>query len=277
LLSLRSDNLRSTDNDSSVRHDLKDFHCVVDTMGAWVPAGCMGIRFFGLLNEGMFRGTMSMDFSKVNPEFVLSDELNHVQMTEQMRPIVENFFPGMRVFGRIDIVNKDLKWRMFNDPPDVPNWPAGKGEMIFNDGQLVGKAAPDWVTNVFPGLNVARYTFVRMHNWFEKLPDGRVHNNMIFRGRPWNLYMEGDSYPDGRVDYTVGVDLLARLDSKYWSEVGQGMVPLFTSKAKIVNGTFEDQEIDYVPEKLIYRLLWKNNVVAAAYWILKKKLVGRKE
>jgi len=242
------------------------------------PSGREGqliVQYCAGMNEGMVRGRVGLDLTQPNPMVHLQRRLYEVQMDRRLRPLVEDFFPGMTVLGKI-VIDEEEKSRLFDYPEDVPNYPAGRGEMVFRDGYLVGKAAPDWVTRIFPGLNFARYNFSRMHNWFEKTPDGRVHNNMIFRGWPWNIYMEGDSYADGWTDYEVGVDLLARFESEYWSSVGQGRVPIFRSRGRIVNRKFEDQKVTYVPlHRVVYQVMVKNNVLTAAYRVIRRRLDKR--
>jgi len=184
--------------------------------------------------------------------------------------MVEDFFPGMVVSGRMAAYEPDgVTFALLNTPDVGSNYPTGSGEMLFTDGTMVGKAAPDWVTRIFPGLNITRYDFARMYNWYIKHPDGRTHNNMIFRGT-WNIYMEGDSWPDGRIKYDVGVDLLARYESKFWSSLGQGRIPLFSVSGRIVNGKITDHEVHYVPLGLVSGLLIKNNPLRAAYYAIKQ-------
>jgi hypothetical protein len=113
-----------------------------------------------------------------------------------------------------------------------------------------------------------------MHNWFTRDAEGTTHNNMIFRGI-WNIYVEGVSRADHTVKYEVGVDLLARFESEYWSSVGQGRVPIFTTTGRIVGRKFVDQEIHYVPpHEVFYRVFVKNNVLTTAYYAMKRQLEG---
>ncbi len=193
-------------------------------------------------------------------------------MTPTFKPIVENFFPGLNVSGKVTI-NEHATVKMFSVRQAGPNYQVGEGKMIFADGYLTGRAAPDWVTRIFPGLNFTKYSFARMYNWFTKRPDGVVHNNMIFLGSPWNIYIEGDSKPGGYVEYEVGVDLLARFESEYWSQVGQGRVPIFVTTGRIVGGQMEDQKIKYVPlYEVVNRVFVKNNALTGAYRLIKQQL-----
>jgi hypothetical protein len=193
-------------------------------------------------------------------------------MTPELNPLVENFFPGLNVTNRLSIFEKNTL-KMFTTPDVAPNYPVGEGKMEFLDGYMVGRAAPEWVTQIFPGLNFTRYEFYRMHNWFSKKPNGIVHNNMIFLGSPWNIYIEGDSKPGGYIEYEIGVDVLARFESEYWSSVGQGRIPILTTTARVVNAKMENQVTKYVPfQELAYRVFVQNNAITGAYRLLRQQL-----
>ncbi len=261
-----------TDYSQHVTHNINNLICK-----AFITENKKAIvNFWGKLSDGMIKGSISADLSQENPTIILKNQLYNLKMNPSLQPLVENFFPGLKITGRISI-NESYKFKMFRTST-APNNPVGNGEMIFIDGYMIGKAAPDWVTKIFPQLNFAKYRFSRMRNWFYKTADGRIHNNMIYRGKPWNIYIEGDSYPDGRVKYEVGVDLLARFESQYWSSVGQGRVPIFTTEGVIKDGKFIDEKIHYVPpHKVIYQVFVKNNLLTAAYRILKRQITNRKK
>ena len=268
LLNFDSTIFRYTNYAQHVTHKIKNLLCkakITDNHHA-------KINFWGRLSDGMIKGNISADLSERNPTVILTSQLYNLKMNPSLQPLVENFFPGLKVTGRISIKER-YHFKMFTTARNAPNNPVGKGEMVFVDGYMQGKAAPDWVTRIFPQLNFAKYEFSRMHNWFVKMPDGTVHNNMIYRGKPWNIYIEGDSFPDGRIKYEVGVDLLARFESKYWSSVGQGRVPIFTTEGTIRDGKFVGQKIRYVPPyKVVYQVFIKNNLLTAAYRILKRQI-----
>jgi hypothetical protein len=271
LVDLNLKKLRATDPRSNNRYDLDTFRSQINLehnkdsnrpTAAW--------RFWSKVSGGLVSGNFVAMLDEENPPLILDSSIDDIRAVDEFKPMVENFFPGLQVQGRLTIIESSRQ-KLFTTTQTSPNYQVGSGSMIFVDGFMVGKAAPDWVTRIFPGLNFTRYNFTRMYNWFEKNEYGIVHNNMIFLGSPWNIYIEGDSFPDGRIEYEVGVDLLARYESEYWSSVGQGRVPIFITTGKIVAGKMEDQETSYVPpHEVIYRVLVKNNAIAGAYRLLRK-------
>jgi hypothetical protein len=99
---------------------------------------------------------------------------------------------------------------------------------------------------------------------------------MIFQGRAYNVYMSGSSRRDGSFSYDVGIDLLADFDSQYWAESGQGRIPLFTKTGRLMpDGSIADEEVNYVPERLIYTLLISNNPVITAYHAVRQQVLSR--
>jgi hypothetical protein len=274
LATLKSDVFLITDPRSGVSHKVKDLHCQLDVGKSPDNHSIGSISFFGGISKGIMKGDFSAVVDEDNPPVVLESALDQIEMSPSYKPLVENFFPGLVVNDRISIFEK-TRCLMFATEDAYPNYVVGEGKMIFLDGCLEGQAAPDWVVKIFPGLNFTRYNFSRMYNWFTKQSDGVVHNNMIFVGHPWNIYIEGDSLPDGHIRYEIGVDVLARYESEYWSSVGQGRVPIFTTKGKIVAGKIQDQVVQYVPpHEAFYRVFVKNNAITGAYRLLMRQING---
>ncbi len=272
LINFNSVIFRYTDYAQHVTHNINDLLCKANI----TQKGKAVVSYWGKLSGGMIMGTLSADLSEENPTISLSNQLYDLKMNPSLQPLIENFFPGLKVTGRISI-DEHYKFKMFRTST-APNNPVGSGEMTFIDGYMIGPAAPEWVTKIFPQLNFTKYEFSRMRNWFYKTADGRVHNNMIYRGKPWNIYIEGDSYPNGRIKYEIGVDILARFESQYWSSVGQGRVPIFTIEGLIRNGKFAEEKIRYVPPyKVIYQVFIKNNIITGAYRVLKRQIKGIKK
>ena len=270
LLDFNAKRLNMTDPRNNVYQEVHDLVCTIK-VGENGRLGQLYASFWGKLSDGIAKGTISADLTKKNPTVAITSDLDNLKMVPKLRPLVEDFFPGLIVTGRISI-DESSKVKMFTTPGTAPNYPAGKGEMVFVDGYMEGQAAPDWVVKIFPGLSFTKYSFNRMHNWFTKTSDGVTHNNMIYRGKLWNIYIEGESFPDGKIKYEVGVDILARYESEYWSSVGQGRVPIFVTTAIVQKRKMKDQKITYVPpQTVIYRVLIKNNVLTGAYRALKRQ------
>lgn len=145
--------------------------------------------------------------------------------------------------------------------------------MKIEGGTIAGRAAPAAVTRIFPGLNLVEFDFRRMRNWFDKLSDGRTHNRMIFIGNIYNIYVDGYTFPDDRIQYEVGIDLLARWENPYWAERAQGRIALFhkTGVAQ-PGGTLKDERVRYLaPHEIMGRIL-RDNLVTTAYYALIKQL-----
>ncbi len=235
-----------------------------------VAAGRVSVPFTCTMNGGVVDGEFSLAANERNPYFDLKYKAVKVGAEDNVKAMVLYDFPGLHATGPTTLIDSTHQ-RFFNEP-GVLNYPQGEGEWIIEGGAYVGRAAPLWLTRIFPGLNTARYEFTRMHDWFKKHVDGMIDHHMIYQGA-YNIYMKGHSLPDGRSYYEVGIDLLAGYDSKYWSETGQGRVALFTVDARVENGVEVQKDIAFVPlHRVIYDVFLRSNVVTAAYYTIKKQM-----
>ena len=167
--------------------------------------------------------------------------------------------------------------KLFPAPGEL-NEPVGQGELIIDGGVIEGRAAPDWMVKIFPGLNLASFQFTYMHSWFNKTIDGRIRHQMIYKGKFYNLYAVGHGDADGHVDYEVGLDFLAKFDSKYWADSGQGRVPLFRKTGvRQPNGRLANEQVTYTPPQRIFdTLLIRNNPLITAYHAVRKRALNEK-
>jgi hypothetical protein len=180
-------------------------------------------------------------------------------------------FPGMTADGPLTLI--DETYQKLLPTPGQTNYEVGKGELIIEGGTIRGRAAPKWMTRIFPKLDLSSFDFTYMHSWFEKFRSGRIRHQIIYQGRYYNIYSVGYNDPDGRMQYEVGIDLLADLDSQYWAETGQGRIPLFTKTGVIQpDGTLADETVYYMPRSFIWSLLTKNNPVIAAYHAIRQQV-----
>ncbi|MEA3367251.1 MAG: hypothetical protein U9R68_03945 [Planctomycetota bacterium] len=142
-------------------------------------------------------------------------------------------------------------------------YPVGRGETVLTDGVLDGPGAPDYITNLLPGLKLTRYRFNRMSNVSESRPDGVTDNRMLFDGKAYDLFIFGVTHPDGRTRYTLGVDLLPSLGSEAISRtLGQGKLPLMHYDGRIVGSKFAEREISYVlPHEFAYDVFLRRNLL----------------
>jgi len=143
--------------------------------------------------------------------------------------------------------------------------PVGRGETVLTDGLLRGPAAPDYITNLLPGLRLTTYQFKRMSNVFEHVPNGDTENRMIFDGQQYDIFIFGVTRAGGAINYTLGVDLSVSLGSKVWSRtLDQGKIPLMHYTGRIVGAQYvpPGPEISYVlPHELAYDLFIRRNLL----------------
>lgn len=240
---------------------------------ATIQDGVLKIEFTGAFNGGLVEGQITSNLQVEEPPFHLSYTARDVRPG----PIVDRYlaltFPGMKATGPMTLIDETYQ-RLIPEPGD-PNVEVGQGELIIHGGTIEGRAAPIWLTRLFPGLNLAKFDFSYMHSWFEKLPSGVTRHQMIYQGSVYNIYAVGSSDRSGRMEYEVGIDLLADFDSRYWAELGQGRIPLFTKSGRIQeDGTLADEVVEYMPRRFVEDLFLKINPVVTAYHAVRKQVLG---
>jgi len=232
--------------------------------------GQLRAPFVSVLAGGAVSGELASDLREADPYYDFSYAASGVEPREELAPLIESFFPGMKVRGSIAIDERThARW----SGARAGDYPTGPGSMMIEGGTMAGRAAPAAVTRIFPGLNLVEFDFRRMRNWFDKLSDGRTHNRMIFIGNVYNIYVDGYTFPDDRIQYQVGIDLLARWENPYWAERAQGRIALF-HKTGIAGpgGTLKDERVRYLaPHEIMGRIL-RDNLVTTAYYALIKQL-----
>ncbi|MGQ9651623.1 MAG: hypothetical protein ACUVXJ_16065 [Phycisphaerae bacterium] len=238
-----------------------------------IKDGYLNMSFGAIVDGGTVAGSFTTDLKRTEPTFYLKYAANRIQPG----PLVDRYlaltFPGMKATGPLTII--DETYQKLLPAADEPNYEVGEGELMIEGGSVAGRAAPLWMTNLFPGLNFATFEFSYMHSWFKKFEDGRIRHQMIFQGRFYNVYMVGECDAQGFMSYDVGIDFLANFDSRYWAESGQGRIPLFTKTGRVMpDGSLASEEVVYVPRKFIMSLLVKNNPVVTAYHAVRKRVRG---
>ena len=227
--------------------------------------------FVALVDGGEIEGSFGMDAAADEQIVRLQYRADQIQPGPLVDAYLNLQFPGMSATGALTIEEESF----IPLDPGPGEFETGQGELIIEGGTLIGRAAPRWMTQFFPGLNLAEFKFYYMHSWFEKLDDGRIRHQMIFQGRYYNVYIFGHNMKDGTIDYEVGVDFLADFDSKYWADSGQGRVPLFTKTGRIgPDGKMEEEIVTYTPERLIRSLLISNTPVVTAYHAGRKRVLN---
>src|SRR5262249_22590360 len=233
--------------------------------------GRIDASFACAANDGWIKGSGGLSLDQPDPAFDLAYEARDLTASANTRPIVESFFPGLTVRGRLTLI--DASHQRLLPPAGVANYPTGEGETILTDGTAVGRAAPLWVTRIFPGLNLASFDFSEMMNRFEKLADGTHNNHMTFYGSYYHLYIDGYTKANGDIRYEVGVDLLARM-SPDLSRIGQGRAALFIKTGTIRNSVLENEIVSYLTPVQVTQKILSDNVLTVAYYTIKKQVTG---
>ena len=237
--------------------------------------GQLELAFSALVDGGSVTGSLTSNLTVNDPTFHLTYTARRIKPGAVVDQYLTRTFPGMKAHGPLTLI--DESYQKLLPAKDQPSFDVGQGELFIEGGTIEGRAAPVYMTRIFPGLNLARFEFSYMHSWFDKLPSGRIHHQMIFQGGIYNIYMVGYGDPDGHMSYEVGIDFFADFDSRYWADVGQGRIPLFVKTGKIQpDGTLADERVDYVPRRFIESLLVRTNPVVTAYHAVRKRVLGEK-
>lgn len=246
--------------------------------GTWqeltLAGGQANLQFGCVVDGGLVRGQVVVDLSADEPKYHLAYTADRIQPGSIVDAYLRRTFPGMTADGPLTLIDESIA-KVFPTAGE-PNYETGKGELIIDGGVVTGRAAPLWMTRVFPGLNLSSFDFSRMHSWFDKTDDGRVRHQMIYQGQYYHVYMIGWSDQTGRFEYEVGLDFLAGLESEYWANTGQGRVPLFTKTGRIdKRGRLHDESVNFVAfDRVINTLVVSNNPLVTAYHAVRKRVTG---
>lgn len=246
-------------------------HTLSEAHGAW--ACCQQTTTWEL--QGAFSGgLLHASGGREADDEQMAYALKSALPSDAVRHWLRFAFPGLSPDGEITCLYHTEAHRGVEDRP--AEQPTATGELSISGGTLLGKAAPNWMTKVFPGLNLAAFEFSRMHDWFSEYPDGRVRHRAIFDGKYYNLYADGWELPGLVAEYVIGIDLLAGFDSKYWTDSSSGKIPLFESVSTLdEHGVVIQEDVSYVPLKFVKALLVGNNPVTAAYHLLRKRILDQ--
>lgn len=236
--------------------------------------GTIELPWRASVDGGFVEGNLTYYLQEAEPYFDLEYEAHRLAPEALVQDYLRRSFPGFIATGPLTLIDRSLQ--RLDPPADQPNYPVGSGELIIEGGTVRGKAAPDWMVRIFPGLNLTQYEFDLMHDWFTKFADGRIEHRMIFQGRYYHLYMDGHTDAEQNVQYEVGVDLLAGLDSRYWAETRQGRIPLFIKTGRLTDdGTLDPDNVRFSPMyRVIESLAVKNNPALTIYHAIRKQILN---
>ena len=160
-------------------------------------------------NNGSGDAIINVDFNRDAPRTILDAWADSISADDDLRPILNMIFPNLYVDGSLSGRVRS-RW----DGLTVADMsPTCEGESILavKKGHMLGKAAPDYILKVFPGLNLYDYRFDACEV-VTKTHGIRATNKITFSAPTFNLYMEGQSNNQTReVDYICGMDLVSNM------------------------------------------------------------------
>lgn len=231
-----------------------------------VDSGHVSLRYAAGLYGGCVRTRLDVHLSDAVPIVTQEQDLSDVIATESMQPQLARYFPGNTVYGyfnRAEKVTYALRDLVANTiDPRYRLMSEGEAKTVTLDGLVIGRAAPRFITRIFPGLNLTRYRYRRMTAFARYRRDGTAVNDMIFDGQNYDMYMEGTTDVGNVGRYEIGIILLGTPQTAEWNHTyRQGRIPILKFKARIENGKMYDVEVSYPwPTETAYVIFLKNNV-----------------
>jgi len=263
--------LRLWDPLISQYYDLRDLNLQASSIG-----GLIETKYACGLNGGSVRGGVKVNLKEDPPagKVVNADvwqDVRDVAARENIQPQLALFFPGNIVYGQfnrrqdvkiplVDLVANTLD-------PDVPAIPVGTAKTVTVDGMTQGRAAPKFVTALFPGLNMTSYRYQKMTAFSDLHADGGAYSDMIFNGKTYDMYIEGTTGADKIGRYQIGLILLGTPQTPEWNHIWrQGRLPILKFQARIEGGKMHDVSVSYPwPNEALGEILLKNNILYRAY------------
>ncbi|MGC9453459.1 MAG: hypothetical protein ACP5HU_01210 [Phycisphaerae bacterium] len=227
--------------------------------------GQIHVDFVAGLNGGTYQRKLTVDLSEPTPTVASHTDMSDVIATESIQPQLSLYFPGNTVhgeFNRTEHLTMPLRDMLAQQmDPRYPLRPVGRAKTVTIDGVVVGRAAPKFVTRIFPGLNLARYEYRKMTSFTEFMPDGTAVNDMIFRGPLYDVYIEGTTDVQNIGEYEIGLILLSTPQSAEWNHAyRQGRIPILHFSARIEGGELHDAKVWYFwPNETLFTVFLKNN------------------
>ncbi len=229
-----------------------------------VKDGRIDHSYISGLNGGILTSQVSFDLTEPDPQVTCYKSMSNLVATPSLQPQLAKYFPGNTVedlFNRTEQTTVALRSYLANLMDwRYPHRPVGTAETLAIGGFVEGSGAPEFVTAVFPGLNLTKYRYKKMTGFAEFGPDGTAVNDMIFSGDTYNLYMEGQTDPDNYGEYEIGLLLASR--SPHWQHRWkQGRIPVLKFTGLIEGGKIHDQKISYFwPNESLFIMFLKNNI-----------------
>jgi len=263
--------LRLWDDLVSQYYDVRDLK-----LTAAVDRGLIESTYACGLNAGSVRGGVKVNLREDPPEgqpvmVSMWQDIRDVAARENIQPQLALFFPGNTVYGLFNR-RQDVKLPLVDFvasavDPNVPANPVGTAKTITIDGMTQGRAAPKFVTALFPGLNMTSYRYLKMTAFSDLQADGSAYSDMIFTGQTYDMYIEGttDAKKIGR--YEIGLILIGTPQTPEWNHIWrQGRLPILKFQARIEGGKMHDVSVSYPwPNESLGVILLKNNILYRAF------------
>jgi hypothetical protein len=263
--------LRLWDGVVSQYYDLRDMK-----LHASADRGLVETSYAGGLNGGSVRGGVKIDLKADPPagQPVIASiwqDIRNVAARENIQPQLALFFPGNTVYGlfnrRQDVKLSVVDLVASSVDPSISVNPVGTAKTIAIDGMTQGRAAPKFVTALFPGLNMTSYRYLKMTAFSELQADGGAYSDMIFSGKTYDMYIEGTTGADKIGRYQIGLILIGTPQTPEWNHIWrQGRLPILKFQARIEGGKMHDVSVSYPwPNESLGEILLKNNILYRAF------------
>lgn len=218
--------------------------------------------FKAVMLGGVVAGRVSVDLSEAVPSVAIAYAARDLGGGEKLAPLIAKLFPNMTIAGKADQVY-EAKVPLFATR-DRSRFPVGVSRFAATKGEMIGPAAPQWLTGLLPGLKLTRYEFTRMESITDLKASGRAESFMFFEGAGvYSVYIEGYTEPDGTARYTLGVDLFNSLDrDEEFRKLEQGLVPLLVYEGRIVDSQWVEQTVRFeTPAQVASEVLFKRSLL----------------
>ncbi len=230
------------------------------------------LSYSTLVNGGTILTRYDVHFADAAPLVKIEGTVRDVNAAKNIQPQLARYFPGNTVYGyfnRTEDLTVALRDMLANALDSrYPMRPKGNSKTVTLDGLVEGRAAPKFVTRIFPGLNLTKYRYRKMTSFAEHKPDGSSYNDMVFDGHTYDLYMEGTTDNKNIGRYEVGLILLGTPQSAEWNhKYRQGRIPILKSKSLIEGGKRHNEIVSYPwPHETAFTIFLKNNI-AYRIWL----------
>lgn len=269
---VRVDRLRQFDARARAFYELRGLAADISIMNGQIYAG-----YRSGLNGGEMQFKYSLGLDEAAQRVKADSELSELLTGENMVAQLAMEFPRNKFYGtfsrseEVTYALRDVVMSLLDERHSPVR--TGTAVTVTTNGEVRGRAAPRFITGIFPGLNLASYRYRRMTAFADYLPDGTVENDMIFNGFNYDLYVTGTTDPNRIGRYGIGLILPGPPQTpEVHHRLRQGRIPIFKMKARIEGGQFHDEEITYPwPTETAYKIFLENNIVYRLWLAAQKK------